>query len=62
MLLNCMQYSPVDMPIIAQWMSAQEGKAEEYLPALSFHFSSSQAEKNYYIFTKCLEKNAFSSH
>lgn len=62
MLHNCLQYSYVDMHVIAQLMSAQEEKAEEYLPALPFHSSSRQAEKYYYISTKWLRKNAFKSH
>lgn len=57
-----MQYSQLDMRVTAQLMSAKEGKAEEYLPALSFHSNSKQAEKNYYISTKWLGKNAFRSH
>lgn len=57
-----MQYSHVEMGVVAQLVSAQEGKAAEYLLALSFHSSSRQAEKNDYISTKWLGKNVFKSH
>lgn len=40
------------MHVVAQLMSAQDGKVEEHLPALSFHSKLRQAEKSCYVSSK----------
>lgn len=60
-LLQCMQYSHVDLHVTAQLMSGCPGRErEEYLPALSFHSKSRQAEKHCGIPTKQLGRTCLS--
>lgn len=60
-LLQSMQYSHVDLHVTAQLMSGCPGRErEEYLPALSFHSKSRQAEKHCGIPTKQLGRTCLS--
>lgn len=44
------------------WVGAQEGKAEDYLPALSFHSKSKQQRSMMIFLPNKLGKNMFKSH